>query len=88
MSAGYQESVPDGFELISLPEADYLLFQGEPFLEEDYCQAIEEVQQAIQTFDPSTRGYEWDDENPRIQLEPIGSRGYMELMPVSPVGKK
>ncbi|WP_269476935.1 helix-turn-helix transcriptional regulator [Hominibacterium faecale] len=88
VSAGYQESVPDGFELISLPEADYLLFQGEPFLEEDYCQAIEEVQQAIQKFDPSTRGYEWDDENPRIQLEPIGSRGYMELMPVSPVGKK
>ncbi len=27
-------------------------------------------------------GYEWDDTNPRIQLEPRGERGYMELVPV------
>ena len=26
--------------------------------------------------------YEWDDMNPRIQLEPRGDRGYIELMPV------
>ena len=24
----------------------------------------------------------WDKENPRIQLEPIGDRGYVELVPV------
>lgn len=82
VASDYQGSVPNGFDRIRLPEADYLLFQGEPFLEEDYCQAIEEVQQAISKFDPGTCGYEWDEENPRIQLEPIGSRGYIELMPV------
>ena len=27
-------------------------------------------------------GYEWDESNPRIQLEPIGERGYIELVPV------
>ncbi len=24
-------------------------------------------------------GYEWDEESPRIQLEPRGERGYIEL---------
>ena len=27
-------------------------------------------------------GYQWDDANPKIQLEPIGKRGYIELMPI------
>ena len=26
--------------------------------------------------------YEWDESNPRIQLEPRGDRGYIELVPV------
>ena len=30
-------------------------------------------------YDPSVIGYEWDEENPKIQLEPIGERGYIEL---------
>ena len=29
--------VPEGFDVIALPEADYLQFQGAPFREEDYC---------------------------------------------------
>ena len=33
-------------------------------------------------YDPKNIGYEWDETNPRIQLEPIGSRGYIELRPV------
>ncbi|MEG0742979.1 MAG: AraC family transcriptional regulator, partial [Clostridia bacterium] len=27
-------------------------------------------------------GYVWDKENPRIQLEPIGTRGYIELLAI------
>lgn len=27
-------------------------------------------------------GYQWDDSNPKIQLEPIGTRGYIELLPI------
>lgn len=30
----------------------------------------------------SAMGYAPDDSNPRIQLEPIGARGYVELLPV------
>jgi len=29
--------------------------------------------------------YKWDDENPRIQLEPIGKRGYIEMLPVKTI---
>lgn len=84
VSMDYNGEAPEGFDVIILPEADYMLFQGEPFEEEEYCLAIEGVQEAIKGFDPSSKGYEWDAENPRIQLEPIGSRGYMEMAAVKP----
>ena len=71
--------IPDGFDVITLPAAQYLMFQGEPFREEDYCQAISAVQQAMENYTPSVIGYRWDDSNPRIQLEPRGERGYIEL---------
>jgi len=82
VSADYEGAVPEGFEVMELPAAKYLMFQGEPFEEEDYCQAIEELQSAVQKYDPSLTGYAWDDTNPRIQLEPIGTRGYIELLAV------
>lgn len=74
--------IPEGFDSILLPAAEYLLFQGEPFQEEQYCEAILAVQHAITRYDPSVIGYVWDDENPRIQLEPRGERGYLELRAV------
>ena len=74
--------IPESFDMIELPEAEYLAFQGEPFREEDYCEAIQAVQHAMDRYDPSLIGYEWDDSNPRIQLEPRGERGYIELRAV------
>lgn len=82
VALGTVEIIPDGFEMFELPEADYMVFQGEPFAEEEYCSAIEGVQEAIKRFRPETRGYRWDEENPRIQLEPVGSRGYIEMLAV------
>lgn len=78
----YDGEIPDGFDVITLPAAEYLMFQGEPFTEENFGAAIEEVQAAIAKYDPSTIGYDWNGDNPRIQLEPIGARGYIELVPV------
>ena len=75
----YDSVIPEGFDIIKLPAAKYLMFQGEPFKEEDYCNAIETVQNSMKKYDPSTIGYVWDDSNPRIQLEPRGERGYIEL---------
>ena len=71
-----------GFTLWIAVAAAYLMFQGEPFAEEDFCQAIQAVQEAMDRYDPSVIGYRWDDNNPRIQLEPIGARGYIELRAV------
>jgi hypothetical protein len=78
----YNGVIPEGFEVITLPEADYLMFQGEPFDEEDYCDAIFAVQTAMDRYEPAVIGYCWDDLNPRIQLEPRGERGYIEMRAV------
>lgn len=78
----YLGAVPEGFDTIRLPEAEYLLLQGPPFREEDYCQAIEGVQWAMDRFNPALQGLRWDDSQPRIQLEPRGERGYIELRAV------
>ncbi len=78
----YDGTVPEGFDVIELPAAKYLMFQGEPFAEEDYARAIEEVEASMDRYDPSIIGYSWDKSNPRIQLEPIGTRGYIELRAV------
>ena len=81
----YSGPVPEGFDVLDLPEAEYLVFQGEPFREEDYAQAILAVEQAMDRYDPSLIGYCWDDGEPRIQLEPRGERGYIELRAVRPL---
>ena len=83
----YSGVIPQGFDTIHLPEAEYLMFQGQPFREEDYCAAIRAVQTAMDGYDPSVIGYRWDDENPRIQLEPRGRRGYIELRAVRRIGE-
>ncbi|MCB6610784.1 AraC family transcriptional regulator [[Clostridium] symbiosum] len=82
VSYDYDGIVPEGFEVLDLPAAKYMMFQGEPFAEEDYCVAIDEVKEAIRRYNLSMTGYAWDEENPRIQLEPIGSRGYIEMLAV------
>lgn len=81
----YSGPVPEGFDVIEFPAGEFLMFQGEPFAEEDFCEAIGLVQAAIDRYDPSVIGYAWDDQNPRIQLEPIGTRGYIELLAVRKV---
>lgn len=78
----YDGKIPDGFDVITLPAAKYLMFQGEPFAEEDYCEAISAVEQSMEKYNPSVLGYVWDKENPQIQLEPRGERGYIELKAV------
>ena len=40
----YSGTIPEGFEIIDLPAATYLLFRGEPFKEEDYVSAITELE--------------------------------------------
>ena len=87
VETGYTGMIPEGFDTIHLPEAEYLMFQGQPFQEENYCEAIRAVQAAMDSYDPSVVGFRWDNENPRIQLEPRGRRGYIELRAVRRIEK-
>jgi len=79
VSLDFEGTIPEGFDVITLPEATYLMFQGEPFEEEDFAEAIQALWKAMEKYNPEPLGYYWDESNPRIQLEPIGTRGYIEL---------
>ena len=85
VATDYSGEIPDGFEVIELPKCKYIMFQGEPFEEENFGEAIQQVWDAIKKYNPQTIGYDWDNSNPRIQLEPIGTRGYIELHPVKSI---
>ncbi|MCL2675033.1 MAG: helix-turn-helix domain-containing protein [Firmicutes bacterium] len=85
VEADYKGEIPEGFDIIDLPAAKYLMFQGEPFEDENYCEAIDALWEAEKKYDPKILGYIWDDKNPRIQLEPRGERGYIEFLPVQSV---
>ncbi len=75
--------IPDGFDIIELPPCKYLVFQSEPFEDENYAEAIGAVWDAIKRYNPKHFGWEWaPDDGPRFQLEPIGERGYIEGLPV------
>lgn len=81
----YSGEIPDGFDVIRLPKCKYLAFQGEPFEEENFVEAIYQIWDAAKKYNPNSIGYQWDDSNPRIQLEPIGTRGYIELYPIKSI---
>ncbi|HQQ61513.1 MAG TPA: AraC family transcriptional regulator [Kiritimatiellia bacterium] len=86
--ADYAGTVPEGFELIDLPPCKMMVFQGPPFDEKNFEQAIFSLWDVMKTYQPELYGYEWaDGDAPRFQLEPVGYRGYMEGRPVRPVNK-
>ena len=42
-------------------------------------EAIKEVERAMDKYKPALIGAKWSTREPRIQLEPRGERGYIEL---------
>ena len=47
----YDGQIPEGFDIIELPKCKYMMFQGEPFEEENFGEAIEQV------WDANRRGH-------------------------------
>ena len=79
----YAGIVPEGCDIFDLPACTMVMFQGEPYDEDRFDEAIIELIGAIDEYDPTQEGYTWaPDDAPRIQLEPQGYRGYMEARPV------
>ena len=84
----YDNKVPDGFEVIELPPCKMMVFQGLPFDNEKFGEAIEELWEVMKTYNPQIYGFEWADEDaPRFQLAPEGFRGYIEARPVRQLNK-
>ncbi|MCL1852371.1 MAG: AraC family transcriptional regulator [Peptococcaceae bacterium] len=84
----YTGVVPEGFDLISLPPCKMMVFQGPPFEDECFEEAITDLGEIMKTYNPELFGFQWADEDaPRFQLEPQGYRGYIEARPVRPLNK-
>lgn len=79
VAADYSGEIPSRFDVIELPPCKYLVFQGEPYDDDKYDEAIGKLWENIADFNPKVYGYEWDDETaPKFQLAPMGWRGYIE----------
>jgi len=86
--AGYSGTVPEGFELVDLPPCKMMIFQGQPFDDEKFDEAISDLWTVMKTYNPKLYGFEWADEDaPRFQMEPQGYRGYIEARPVRQINK-
>lgn len=84
----YTGEIPEGFEIIDLEPCKMMIFQGEPFEDEKFSEAIEDLWEVMKKYDPKVYGFEWaDDDAPRIQLSPEGYRGYIEGRPVRAINK-
>ena len=88
MPADYNGPVPDGYELADLPACKMMIFQGQPYDDAEFEQAISDLWAVMKTYNPVIYGFQWADEDgPRFQMEPQGYRGYIEGRPVRPVNK-
>lgn len=74
----YEKDLPEGFEIMVLPSCSMMVFQGSPFDDAYYADAIRYLNEEIDHYEPAIYGYEWDSTVPCIQLEPEGYRGYIE----------
>ncbi|HEY8365240.1 MAG TPA: AraC family transcriptional regulator [Haloplasmataceae bacterium] len=84
----YAGIVPEGFEIIELPPCKMMIFQGEPYEEENFGEAISSLWKVMKNYNPELYGFRWADEDgPRFQLEPKGYRGYIEGRPVRELNK-
>lgn len=79
----YTGEVPEGYELIELPPCKMMVFQGPPFDDQNFQEAIGELWEVMKSYNPELYGFKWADEDgPRFQLSPMGYRGYIEGRPV------
>ena len=88
VSADYEGVVPEGFEIVTLPPCRMMVFQGEPYEDEKFGEAIEDLWKVMNDYKPELYGFTYADEDgPRFQLEPQGYRGYIEGRPVRSLNK-
>jgi len=83
VAAGYTGEIPKDFDVIDLEACKMLVFQGDPYDDEHYQEAVGACMDKIKKFNPEVYGYRYADEiAPRMHLAPMGWRGYIEMRPV------
>ena len=83
VAANYCGVIPDGFEVIDLVPCKLIVFQGEPYNDDDFATAVGLCMERIKAFNPEVYGYQYAMHvAPRMQLAPEGWRGYIEMWPV------
>lgn len=83
----YSGKVPDGFDIIDLKPCHMMIFQGPPFNDEEFEDAICCLWEIIKSYNPELYGFTWAEQDaPRFQLAPQGYRGYIEGRPVKQLG--
>lgn len=79
----YAGEVPNGFDIIDLPPCKMMVFQGQPYDDDEFGEAIGKLWDVMKSYNPELYGFKWADENaPRFQLMPLSYRGYIEARPV------
>ena len=80
----FAKTVPQGYEVFELPACKMLYFQGMPFdNEEDFCEAIEIVDEAIKNYKPETFGYKFAfDIAPRFNFGASAQTGAKMAIPI------
>jgi AraC family transcriptional regulator len=85
----YRGEIPEGYDIIDLPPCKMMVFQGQPYDDEKFEQAIHEIWEVMKKYNPELYGFKWADEDgPRFQLSPMGYRGYIEARPVRQLNVK
>jgi len=86
MPLDYSGPIPAGYELTEMPACKFMIFQGQPYDDADFEQAIGSLWETMKAYNPEIYGFKWADEDgPRFQLAPQGYRGYIEGRPVRPI---
>lgn len=79
----YNGAIPEGFEIVDLQPCKMMIFQGQPYDDDKFEGAIEQLWDVMKSYNPEIYGFQWADETaPRFQLAPMGYRGYIEARPV------
>lgn len=84
----YNGLIPTGFEIIDLPPCKLMFFQGPPFDDENFDNAVNLISKKVENYNPEISGFKWAIKDaPHIQLEPQGYRGYIEAKPVRQINE-
>lgn len=86
VSMSYDGIVPEGMEIIELPEQLYLQFQGPAFADGELVAATTQLKKDIEQYDTAVMGYRYVlDKAPIIEFDPLPARGCMFAYPVEKV---